>query len=57
VGTATPGTSGRITREGMLGERATSTGAVPLGSVEPNAHTGWSPPGAEIDTRTREPDR
>jgi hypothetical protein len=29
----------------------------PCGEVTPNAQTGWSPPGAEIVTRIRDPAR
>jgi hypothetical protein len=41
----------------MSPERPTSTVAVPLGSVSLNDQIGWSPFGALIVTRIREPVR
>ena len=53
-----PGTTGSTSREGIAAEWVNVTDAVPPGGcVFLNAHTGWSPPGAEIVMRIREPAR
>src|SRR5262245_14029000 len=57
VGAVTPGTSGRIRRDGRLCERAIVTLALCRGTVSANAQTGWSPTGALTVTRIREPAR
>jgi hypothetical protein len=57
VGTLTPGTTGSTTLDGICVERAIETVAVPAGSVSPNDQIGWSPFGAAIVTRIREPAR
>jgi hypothetical protein len=57
VGTLTPGTTGRVSRDGLRFEWAIATLAVPFGRVSPNDQIGWSPFGAEIVTRMREPAR
>jgi hypothetical protein len=48
--------TGRTTLDGMLFEYAIATVALPFG-VLAKAHTGWSPFGALIVTRIREPAR
>ena len=57
MGTLTPGTTGSRSLDGICCERAIATVAVPLGSVSPKAQIGWSPFGALIVTRMREPAR
>jgi hypothetical protein len=57
VGTSTPGTTGSSSLDGISGERAMSTVAVPSGEVSLNDQIGWSPFGALIVTRMREPAR
>ena len=57
VGTAMPGTTGRISCDGIAREWASRTVARPAGTRSPNAHDGWSPPGAEIVIRIRDPAR
>jgi hypothetical protein len=57
VGTATPGTTGRIRLDGIFPELAIETLAVCFGVVRLNDHTGWVPLGAEIVTRIRVPAR
>jgi hypothetical protein len=56
VGTLTPATIGRVTLDGVLGENAIESLAVPSsGCVCANDHTGCVPLGAEIVTLMREP--
>ena len=57
VGTSTPGTTGRMSLDGMRFEWAIETVACPFGCVSPNDQIGWSPFGAVIVTRMREPAR
>ena len=57
VGTLRPGTTGRIRLDGIPFENASVTLALPFGFVSPNAQIGWSPFGAVIVTRIREPVR
>jgi hypothetical protein len=49
--------TGRTSRDGRWRERDTSTPARPCGLVSPNDQTGWSPVGAAMVTRTRDPAR
>ena len=55
--TATPGTTGSTTLEGLLREKAIETLAVVFGTVSSNAQIGCVPLGAAIVTRMREPAR
>ena len=58
VGTLTPGTIGRVRLDGMLGEKAIDTLAVPpSGCVWPNDQIGCVPFGAAIVTLMRDPAR
>jgi hypothetical protein len=57
VGTLTPDTIGSRRLDGICLEWAIATFAVPAGSVSPNDQIGWSPFGAVIVTRMREPAR
>ena len=55
--TLTPGTTGRISRDGNRREWAIETLAVPRGLVRENDHTGCVPPGAVTVSRIRDPRR
>ncbi len=57
VGTVTPGTIGKVRLDGMLGEEAIDSVAVPSGCVWENDQIGWVPLGAEIVILIREPVR
>ena len=57
MGAETPGTSGRMRRDGYLCEKATVTFVLWVGTVSEKAQTGWSPTGALTVTRIREPAR
>src|SRR5438477_5055 len=57
LGPFTPRTTGSSRLEGIDAERAIATFAVPDGSVSPNDQIGWSPFGAVIVTRIRDPAR
>jgi hypothetical protein len=46
-----------MSREGIVAPWPTVTDALPDGTVLANDHTGWSPLGAVIVTRMREPAR
>jgi hypothetical protein len=53
----TLGTTGRTSLDGLRREAAIATVVVPFGCVWPNDQIGWSPFGAAIVTRMREPAR
>jgi hypothetical protein len=55
--TLTPGTSGRISADGIRLENAIQTRALPEGLGWLKDHTGWVPFGAAITTRIRDPAR